>query len=355
MSYFQSNPPSYLRYKPEPLRGKQWNWQQFIYILLLVFIVSLVIWYFVLRLMYSEGVGHVVIDQVEVKLKDDAILEEIIIAEGKKTKRGEHLFRYNLIYHDFPLKDTTQTVVESRRRETNDATAYGATVFALLQEKARLAARITENEQSLNSCKSKLDEALLKMQLGVITRPEYELNLQQCKTIEYSLGSFKSELKSLEVLIQQVPKHQEVTTRVETQKVEPQPSFTSVYRCPITGRLVRWNKKEQELILAGESIVTIQSLEAPYILAYFEQSDAENISIGKEVEVELSNNYRLTGQIDYIYPTTLPLPAEFNEIPNTMVKSVGVKIKPKENNHPILREMNNIQVNVKIDNKLFRF
>lgn len=355
MNHSPSIPPSYFRYKPEPVNRQRWNWQQWVYIAFIVVILCLLTWYVMKRILFVEGVGHLVLEQVEIKLKDDAMIEEIFIQEGKKAKKGDKLFRYNLLYHEYPLKDTTRTVIDTKRLESYDVSVYEATILNLMQDKARIAAKLQEVKLSSEACKTQMEESLLQLQLGVITRTQYDQIQHQCKENELNVSSLAIELKSIDELILKVPKQQAISTRTETSKFEPQPTFKGYYASPISGKVVRWNKKEHELVLAGESIVGIQSLAAPYILAYFEQSDAEFIQLGNEVSIEFSNNEISKGKIDFIYPTTVPLPVEFNDVPNIMVKALGVKIRIDQGQLSNSISMNNYQVKVKISNDFFRF
>jgi len=97
-------------------------------------------------------------------------------------------------------------------------------------------------------------------------------------------------------------------------KLSSREDYEESISAPLNGFVIDKYKNKNEIATVGEKILLIVNTEDTYILSYFEERDFKHIENGEQVKLIFDNGDRLNGRITKIYPGTLPLPPEYQDL-----------------------------------------
>lgn len=97
-------------------------------------------------------------------------------------------------------------------------------------------------------------------------------------------------------------------------KLSSREGYEELINAPFNGFVIDKYKNKDEVAIVKEKILFVADIEDTYILSYFEERDFKHIENGEPVKLIFENGNRLNGRITEIYPGTLPLPPEYQDL-----------------------------------------
>ena len=105
-----------------------------------------------------------------------------------------------------------------------------------------------------------------------------------------------------------------VSTGDNLVKLSNREGYEELINAPFNGFVIDKYKNKDEVAIVKEKILLVADIEDTYILSYFEERDFKHIENGEQVKLIFENGNRLNGRITEIYPGTLPLPPEYQDL-----------------------------------------
>ena len=97
-------------------------------------------------------------------------------------------------------------------------------------------------------------------------------------------------------------------------KLSSMEGYEELINAPFNGFVIDKYKNKGEVAIVRERILLVVNTEDTYILSFFEERDFKHIENGEQVKLIFENGNRFNGKITEIYPGTLPLPPEYQDL-----------------------------------------
>ena len=327
---------SVLRTVEEPPRKKPFNWDRFLFLSTLFFILL----YFGKKtfqnVVYITVDGQVLMEKLNVQFTDNIRIRNMQVEEAEMVCEGDTLFQYAYENDDLLEEQKEIKLAEPVRKGNDQRNWFLREVLRLKQEIAIKGSSIRLLRKRLKWKESELEEQTKQILVGVdvahklpplrtsiaqlqgeiiATKDEVWLLKQHLKDIEQQANTFEAQMDSLIVL---------------EQKSLTLGQADQMYVSPIEGRIGRIFISPNEVCYESESVMTIHQLNKLKIRAYFVQEAHKKVSEGDEVTIIFPDGTQSQGYIHNFYVSTYPLPPEFQKKHESTTRSIVADIYPKD-------------------------
>lgn len=309
----------YIREKNAPVKKR--NYDRIIYFVILGLILLFFGKYFFYKIFYVEAEGLVLMEKLEIRNIDDCRLVKIYAKEGDTVMRKDTLFTF---VEDIDASQGLSNFSVTR----NPNSSWPQKDIASTEKAIEMAKMDIKEAQRLSL---KLTHIIAKSRNQVILglQPKYKLEEYENQLEEYHF-EIERKRKELEYLINFLNelKILDMRERGFTSAIEKS-GGKKAFLCPIdSGFVTSVTKKDFEIALKTEEILTIHKHKEIIIKAFFDQGDYSYLKKGRRVTVEFPDGSTGRGEIKNIYTATTKLPEEFQKKYESTTRSLSADIVP---------------------------
>ncbi len=326
-------------------RRRPINWDRLVYFVILFLFLFFLGKYLVNKFLYVEGNGQVLFDSVDIRNTRDCRIIEFFVEEGDEVEKGDRLFSFAPAdefggYGGYS-NDRLDRIQE--KKTTGDLSWAEREIFTVQQELKLNAIQLTSKKKLLASYQAEL--ARLKNAIALDAMPSYRLDDQEevITKMELDIQNLQSEQAILNnelALLRGMTRDLGSTSKSNTHKT---PSGTAIaggsagksdrfadniFYSPLTGTVTNMMKKEFEVALKSESILSLHKPKNVYIKAFFPQEDLKWLKEGQIVKLEFPDGSTSNGVIKRFYFATYRLPEEFQKKYEPTTRSLSADIYP---------------------------
>lgn len=375
---FKRKEDSYLRYFDEKNNKSKrpFNWDRFVYIILLCLALFFVIRFMVKNYFYIEGNGQVLFENLDIRHTDDIRILEFLKEEGDEVKIGDTLFTFFL---DEDMLGGggggTNGVSIANGGKTSDW--IEREIYNLKKNTDLNRIRIKDNEELLGIYEEDVDRVRNEVILDAVSHTNLENLEYQIEKLQTQISLDKAENR---IFAKQIAYLTELAKQQqEPQKIEIQQSTNStginvspggngkdqlvltsyedqqmyqIFTCPIEGTITRIHKQPFEVALKSETILSIHQANKVRIKGFFDQQDLAYLNEGDYVDIEFADGTQSIGLINRFYSATYILPEEFQKKFEPTTRTLAADIVPiGENDLHIWKKY--YKLSVKISKRTF--
>lgn len=355
---FKRKEDSYLRYFDEKNKKakKPFNWDRFIYLILLTLALFFLIRFIIKNYFYIEGNGQVLFESVDIRHTDDIRILEFYKEEGEDVRIGDTLFTYFLDEDVFGASGIGGQSV-SIGGGGEGGSWVEREIYNLKKNIELNKVRINDSKKLLGIYEADLKRVRNEVILDAVSHTnlenlEYQINRLQA---EISLDEeenrvFARQISYLEGLVRQTtqrdiqinqrssgggsggsgdsegPRNRK-GDRIMLTGAEGNEAF-QIFTCPIDGTITRINKQPYEVALKTETILSVHQAEEVRIKGFFDQHDLAYLNEGDYVDIEFADGTESIGIINRFYSATYILPEEFQKKFEPTTRTLAADILP---------------------------
>lgn len=360
---FKRKEESYLRYFEEQSARKNkrpFNWDRFVYLILLAIFLFFTGRFVVNSYFYIEGNGQVLFESVDIRHTDDIRILRFHVKEGDDVSIGDTLFTY------FLDEDVFGEAGGFGGNRVNISGGSSGDSW-IEREIYTLRKNVDLNKVKVSDSKSLLDiyyQDLERVRNEVILDAVSHTNLEN---LEYQISKLEGEINLLnaqisiyrkqigyltDLLEQQNQDPQKIDIEQKTQHTggsggggnDPGKQFDTddfvmlagvenldgykIFTSPIEGNITRIDKMAFEVALKTETILSIHQPHNVHIKGFFDQEDLRHLSEGDVVNIEFADGTESQGYVDRFYAATYKLPEEFQKKFEPTTRTLAADILP---------------------------
>ena len=317
------------------------NYDRYIYFGILSIIILYVVYYLTVKFFFIRADGHVLYDDVKIRLTDDSRIIKFFRSEGDSICRGDSLFSY------IPDDDNTNGGSGGVSLSGLSITGTGNTnqndwidkeIYNLEKKIALNNIEISEQAAMLKMYKSDLKRVKNEVTLDALPHSRLEYTQNEIAKIRSSVNKLKQENTQLNGLIKKL---QGIAKEYDpVKKTINLASLTSaggngsgdkdvqVFYSPIDGIINRVFLNDFEVALREDDIMSVQRKSRIYVKAYFEQEDMDYFKEGDTLDLKFPDGTKSRGYIKRFYFGTYPLPEEFQKRYEPIKRTIAADILP---------------------------
>jgi len=362
---FKRKEESYLRYFEEQNNSKAkrpFNWDRFVYLLLLAIFLFFTGRFIINSYFYIEGNGQVLFESVDIRHTDDIRILEFQVQEGDDVHIGDTLFYYFLdddMFGDGGYGGGANSVSIAGGGKKDSW--IERELYTLRKNVQLNGVRIKDNQALLDVYNSDLERVRNEVILDAVSHTNLENLEYQISKLNADinvLGSqisiYRKQIKYLEDLLAQEEDPQEIRIEQSTNGggggsgnsnfdevlknanrddflmlsgVENMQNY-KIFTCPIEGNVTRIHKQAYEVALKTETICSIHQPNNVHIKGFFNQEDLKHLHEGDLVDIEFADGTMSKGLVDRFYSATYILPEEFQKKFEPTTRTLAADILP---------------------------
>jgi hypothetical protein len=301
---------------------KKRNYDRVIYFVILGLLLLFFGRYAFNKIFYIEAEGLVLMEKLEIRNIDDCRLVKIRVNEGDTVMRNDTLFTY--------VEDIDASQGLSNLSVTaNPNSSWPQKEIATTEKNIELLKMdVKENQHLVANLHKMIAHAKNQVILGLLPKSKIESYELQAEELRFEIEKAKTEIDFLEKYLKQL---RELETKTK--------GFSSaianlggekIYLSPIdSGFVTSIYKKDFEVALKTEEIMTIHKHKEIVVKAFFDQSDIKYTTRGRKVTVEFPDGTTGRGIIKNILTSTTKLPEEFQKKYESTTRTIAVEIVPE--------------------------
>ncbi|UKN02810.1 HlyD family secretion protein [Paracrocinitomix mangrovi] len=356
---FKRKEESYLRYFEEQSARKSkrsFNWDRFVYLVLLALFLFFTGRFIVNSYFYIEGNGQVLFESVDIRHTDDIRILEFMVKEGDDVEIGDTLFTYFLDEDYFGDGGGSNSV--SIAGGGNKDSWIEREIYNLKKSIDLNTVRIKDEQELLQVYKDDRERVRNEVILDAVSHTNLE-------NLDYQIAKLESDINLLNsqnsIYRRQIGHLKDMLEdEVEQQKIEimqrtgatgfddnGQPIFSNlpgkemvmlagveniqgykIFTSPINGNVTRIHKMAFEVALKTENILSIHQPNNVHIKGFFSQEDLRYLHEGDIVNVEFADGTESQGIVDRFYSATYILPEEFQKKFEPTTRTLAADILP---------------------------
>jgi multidrug resistance efflux pump len=186
---------------------------------------------------------------------------------------------------------------------------------------------IDENRKLIQRLRKIIEETKNQVILGLQPKSKLDAYNTQLEELTFETEKNKKEIDYLTNYLNDI-RDLELQTKNLYSNTEKS-NGNKAFLCPIdSGFVTSISKKDFEVALKSEEILTIHKHKEVVIKAFFDQSDLKFIRQGRQVTVEFPDGTTGKGVIKNIFSATSKLPEEFQKKYESTTRSLTVDIVP---------------------------
>lgn len=325
---------SVLRVLEEDKRKKRSvNWDRIVYFIIIGVIAFFLFRYMFTALVYIEGDGQVLFENVSIRVPDDITIHDFYCGEGDSVKEGDTLFVY-----------TPATDDDGGNGGIDAGIAMGGTkspewiekeLYNLNKTYSLNNLQISENKQQIAQFEKEIERIKNEVILDVTPKSSLDFYERQIESMQFEIISLQKENQLLLEYINKL-KNRDFSVDQSNIVIESTSGYTGggssggtkYYYSPIEGTITRIHMQPHEVALKSEVILNIHKPENIYIKAFFEQEDLKSLKQGDIVNLEFPDGTDSQGIVKRFYFATYVLPEEFQQKYEPTQRSIAADIYP---------------------------
>lgn len=308
---------STIRYLKEPKINKKINYDQIIFVLVIVLALGLLAKYLYGQLAVIEADGQILMEKTTVNFMNNIRIKEIYIQEGDTVQKDQVLFSYVTNVFD---NQSDMYLKHAAFLQKNNETAE-----SMEKEIAFKEFELSGLNQRLQYVKTRREEVAKLILLDVYKKSD----LDDIERTELNLEAEKRALLKQLVFIKTKRKDFLATNQQTSLASYPEAEvLINHYKAPNKGVVGLINKSNEETCYAGEDLTTIHNPNKILIKAYFKLKDASELYELRTVTILFPDKYKSEGIIKKIQISTCELPKELQKIYHSTERNVVVEIEP---------------------------
>jgi hypothetical protein len=318
---FRKNDTIFRYIKEKKATVKKRNYDRIIYFVILGLILVFFGKYFFYKIFYVEAEGLVLMEKVEIRNIDDCRLVKISVKEGDTVMLRDTLFTF---VEDIDASQGLSSLSVTQ----NPNSSWPQKDIANTEKAIELSKMdINENRRLIKKLNNIIAETKNQVILGLQPKSKIEAYENQAEELQYEIEKKQKEIKYLENFLKDL-KELDMRARGFSSAIEKS-GGKKAFLCPIdSGFITSISKKDFEIALKSEEILTIHKHKEIVIKAFFDQSDINYIKKGRKVTVEFPDGTTGKGMIKNIFSATTKLPEEFQKKYESTTRSLTVDIVP---------------------------
>lgn len=325
------------------------NWDKIVYLILLFCILSFGVYYLWVKNMYVSAQGQVLIDAINIRLTEDARILKHYVAEGDSVKVGDTLFCYaNSLKNDLENSDNG---VNLKSYNVQDNWAMKE-IFNLKKKITLNKVDIEKNSILVKSYQDEVKSLTNQVILDALPRTRLDLVQNEILKLNTENQRLAAENNELNNFIKSVPSGSKlnfnsfrqgnpgdgfITNNGVTYNIYSDEFLSELkyFKTPMEGIVTRIHKKEQEVNLKSEDVLSIHKQFPTTIKGFFYQEDLKHIKVGDLFTIEFPDGSKSQGIVKRFYIATYNMPDEFQKKYEPTTRTIAVDIYPlsKEDSH----------------------
>ena len=326
---------SVFRVVNEDTKKPKRNWDRVIYIVFLSLIFIFLGYYAINKLFFIKADGHVLFENVSIRLTDDCRIMSFQREEGDTVKVGDSLFCYTLD-KDNNFGNISLSGGITATSYDNEWDWIEKEKYALLKKVALNKIDITESSELIVSYKSEIQRLQNEVVLDVLPKNRLEYVQNEILRLQTAIAKLTSENNQLNNLLTQL------NTMLTPSRVKSTQTGTlnsggngsedengvHVFCSPFDGTVTRIYTSQFEVALKSEQIMAIHKNTPMFVKGFFEQEDLNYFNEGDVVNIEFPDGSESKGIIKRFYYATYPLPDEFQKRYEPTTRTIAADIYP---------------------------
>jgi hypothetical protein len=359
---FKRKEESYLRYFEEQSSRKNkrpFNWDRFVYLILLAIFLFFTGRFIVNSYFYIEGNGQVLFESVDIRHTDDIRILKFHVQEGDDVKIGDTLFTYFLDEDVFGEAGGFGGNSVSIAGGSSSPSWIERELYTLRKNVDLNQVRISDNKAMLDVYNQDLERVRNEVILDAVSHTNLENLEYQISKLEgdnnllwAQIGIYKKQIAYLnDLLEQQNTDPQKIDVNQSTHSsggtgsgVDNGRQFDTddfvmlagvddlegykIFTSPINGNVTRIDKMAFEVALKTETILSIHQPNNVHIKGFFDQEDLRHLNEGDIVDIEFADGTESKGFINRFYAATYKLPDEFQKKFEPTTRTLAADILP---------------------------
>ena len=315
------------------------NYDRYIYFTILMIIILYLVYYLSVKFFFIRADGHVLYDDVKIRLTDDSRIIKFTKEEGDSICAGDSLFTY-IEDHDNDNGGGAGLSLSGL-----GASSYSQQVDWVEKEIYNL-----EKKVALNNIEISEQGGMLKMYSADLKRVKNEVTLDALphSRLEYTTNEIAKISTSISKLRQENGQCAGLIAKLRGIAKDYNPIKRSVnlaslsvaggsgsgdedlqvFYSPIDGIINRVFLNDFEVALRSDDIMSVQRKTKIYVKAYFDQEDMDYFREGDTLDLRFPDGTKSRGYIKRFYFGTYPLPEEFQKRYEPVKRTIAADILP---------------------------
>lgn len=297
------NEIAYVRVRKEKPAPKKTAKAKLVYFAVLALGIAYLGYLGYMKFAFVEGVGQIVFQSIRIHAEDDIKIESFLVQEGDKVHIGDSLVIYRRMV---PLG------------EVNTGEGLDGITRSLQMKEMERDKLNHEIEKSRAGWKR-----MQKLKsLGVLQPGELDRQDSQIRELEVRLKMVINEIAGWEKMLETLSKG----------GAGAQTAGNGYIASPIDGQVRDCFKENFEVATKGQPIMVLDETKDVRIRAYFELEDVNSLKKNTQAEIRFVDGTKSRGRINGYYPSTKPLPEEFQRKYEPVHRCIMVDVFPWDAN-----------------------
>ncbi len=316
---------------------KKRQWDRIIYFIVFFTLMVSLAYFIFSRLFYVKADGHILYENVNVRLLEDSRIIDYFVNVDDTIKVGDTLFSYveSSDESDSDVK-LRMSGVSTTGRVQNNNDWIDREIISLEQKINLNRVKIAENQQLMVTYQRELSTIKSQVQLGVIPQSHLQNKLNDITRLDAEQSRLEGEIVEFQLTIDklnskrvEIPLDRPMIAQAEGRS-SGDDNKLKFYISPFEGSVNRIYTRPYETCLKSEISMSIHRTSPVFVRAYFEQADIDHFNVGDRFEVIFPNGETSEGIVQRFYYSTIPLPEEYQKRFEPTTRSIAGDIYPKD-------------------------
>lgn len=313
------------------------QWDRMIYFIVFFILLGSIAYFIFSRLFYVKADGHILYENVNVRLLEDSRIIDYFVNVDDTIKIGDTLFSYveSSDESDSDVKLRMSGVSTTGRVQNNNDWIERELIS--VEQKINLnKVKVAENQQLMTTYQRELTTIKSQVQLGVIPQSHLQNKLNDITKLDAEQSRLEGEILEYQLTISKlnsmrvdIPLERPMLAEAEGRS-SGDDNKLKFYISPFEGSVNRIYTRPFETCLKSEISMSIHRTSPVFVRAYFEQADIDHFQVGDRFEVIFPNGEISEGIVQRFYYSTIPLPEEYQKRFEPTTRSVAGDIYPSD-------------------------
>jgi hypothetical protein len=315
------------------------NWDRIVYLGLLVAFILFMCYYFISKLLFVHGYGHIIIDKTTVRLTDDARIISFYKAEGDSISINDTLFSYALDRDD--EFNSNNLSIDASSQDKDDW--WKKEEYALKKKIALNSIDISVNSELIKTYSKEIKRVTNEVILDILPKTRLDVVQNEINKLEAENKKLNIENVQLNNLIKSTgPRLNGKSYNLNLQRAGQNPfsglqslafseeflSEPKYFKSPVNGISTQIFSHNFETVLKDEKIMEIHHNQTAFVKAYFALEDVKQFKINDEVTISFPDGTNSKGILKRLYNATYTLPEEFQKKYESTTRVIAADVYP---------------------------
>jgi hypothetical protein len=316
---------------------KKRQWDRIIYFIVLFLLLASLVYFIFSRLFYVKADGHILYENVNVRLLEDSRIIKYYVNVDDSIKIGDTLFSYVESSKETESDEKLRmSGVSPTGRVQSNNDWIEREIITLEQRISLNKVKVAESQQLMTTYQRELTSIKSQVQLGVIPQSHLQNKLNDItrldaeqKRLEGEINEYQITIEKLESKRVEIPLDQSFIADAEGRS-SGDDNKLKFYISPFEGSVNRIYTRPFETCLKSEISMSMHRNSPVFVRAYFDQSDIDHFEVGDRFEIVFPNGETSEGIVQRLYYSTIPLPEEYQERFEPTTRTIAGDIYPSD-------------------------